>query len=306
MKTLFVLVAIAMLGGCGSQVAPTGGAIPTGSAIPTGATSATHGKSWMAVDATAALQRASRTTSWVTPGSSSLKKLIYVSDTNHSVVLIFDYNTGAIVGHLSGFWDPQGQCVDARGDIFIADYSNVRMVEYAHGGSKPIKTLQTDGSPISCSVSPNGDLAAVYDHTPRSHQSEVVIFKHASGTPTVYKNAKCYYMLQPGYDHEGNLYVQGTTYKGGSKAEVCKIPKSGSPMQPVKSSADIVYPEGVMWDGKHIALSGESYSGSGTIIYQMKETTSGLAVASKTTLGVNGCNGTLVQEPFIVEQRTRL
>ena len=43
MKTL-CMVAIAILAGCGSQVAPTGG-------TSTGAASATHGKSWMLPEA---------------------------------------------------------------------------------------------------------------------------------------------------------------------------------------------------------------------------------------------------------------
>jgi hypothetical protein len=134
------------------------------------------------------------------PDASSMKKLVYVSIVDKGVVDVYNYKTGARVGQLSGFASPQGQCVDAKGDVFITDYANTSVTEYAHGGLKPLKILQTDGSPIACSVSASGDLSVADEHTDESNQSQIVIFKDASGSPTVYTNSSCYIMFQQGYE----------------------------------------------------------------------------------------------------------
>ena len=242
--------------------------------------------------------------SWTLPNARSTKKLIYLSFSAEGAVGVYDYETGTQVGSLSGFSDPQGQCVDAKGDVYIADFANMSIVEYAHGTSKPLKTLQTGGSPTACSLSAKGDLAVLNARTSESSESEIVVFKGARGSPTAYTNTNCYIMFQPGYDHGGDLYVLGAEYSASYAPKVCELRKGSRSMKAVSSDADISYPLGLAWDGKHITLSTESYTGNNlhTIIYQMMESTSGnLTTVGETTLKNSSCDGkAIVEQPFIV------
>ena len=62
---------------------------------------------------------------------------------------------------LTGFATPYGECVDEKGDVFILNFDGESIVEYAHGGTAPIATLNDPGEkPSGCSVNPaTGDLA---------------------------------------------------------------------------------------------------------------------------------------------------
>jgi hypothetical protein len=113
--TLGVIAALAFAG-CGSQVAPTGGA-------PQSATPAKHGKSWMLPEAAT--------------GDS-----LYV--TTLAGVKSYSYPRGKHIGTLKMFtYDNSGICPDKAGDVFI-DYGKL-LLEYKHGGKKPIGSLTQSG-----------------------------------------------------------------------------------------------------------------------------------------------------------------
>jgi hypothetical protein len=274
-------VAAVLLAGCGGSRSPIGatGAMPETSAITT---------------------HANRGESWMLPGTAAVKKLIYVSDPFEGTVHIYNYATGTLVGKLTGFANPRGQCVDGRGDVFIVDLAFLDVVEYEHGGRSPIKKLNTLGASTTCSVSPGGNLA-VANYITNSGGGDVVIFKNASGNGIAYSNKSCYYLQAAGYDGKGNLYVQAFSY--GSKATICELPKAGKTMKVVTSNAHLTYPDGVMWDGQNLTLT-DSFAGSGheTIIYRMKESASGnLTQSGKVVLDAYSCNsGAKVSQPFIV------
>src|ERR1700722_2699863 len=90
-------------------------------------------------------------TSWMSPLASKKSKLLYVSAFNGSDVTVYDFPSGTQVGSLTGFSSPAGQCVDANGDVFIANFDSGAVDEYAHGGTTPIKTFATSGSAFGCS-----------------------------------------------------------------------------------------------------------------------------------------------------------
>src|SRR5579871_2767111 len=98
--------------------------------------------------------------SWMLPSAKSIKKLLYVAGAATSTVYVYDYKTRALVGKLTGFLQPNGECVDAKGDIWITDWQATTTTEYAHGGTAPIATLYTQSEQTACSVDPTtGDLA---------------------------------------------------------------------------------------------------------------------------------------------------
>ena len=150
----------------------------------------------------------------------------------------------------------------------------------------------------------NGDLAVVNGGV----TSDVQIWKHAAGMPTTYTNQKyCSAMYPPGYDNKGNLYIE--TGEGGSDYGVCELAAGGSSLVPVKFNHDIGYAGSVMWDGKYLTFTDQSYGGKNrdkegytTAIYRVKEAHDGLNVVGTTVLRYAPC-GTIVPQPFIVGKR---
>lgn len=107
--------------------------------------------------------------------------LVYILDYSGGEVGFYKFPGFRTEGSLTGFSHPQGLCVDTSGNVWIADTGNARLVEYAHGASQPIATLaDTDGDPISCSVSAKTGTLAVIN----SSSTEVLFYAKASGTPT--------------------------------------------------------------------------------------------------------------------------
>lgn len=199
---------------------------------------------------------------------------------------------------------PYGECVDAKGDTWITNFSGGTVVEYTHGGTQPIATLGTDGYSIGCSVSPNGDLA-VANFSTASGIGNVQVFKHASGTPTNYSSQSAPYLWPPGYDAQGNLFVEAETASGG--VGVFGLPAGGSSLDPTPVPWTINVPGSVMWDGKYITFTDQEAGGpsaNATTIYQARETKSGLVPAGTTTLQ-DTCSGSQVDvvQPFIVGKK---
>lgn len=237
---------------------------------------------------------ADRGTSWMLPEAKKIKRLLYVSDGLYDV-LVYDYKTGAEVGMLTGFGRPAGQCVDSKGNVWITNDGFT--VEYAHGGTEPLKTFST-GDSIGCSVDPTTGNLAVAESTAHS----ILIFNHASGKATVFKaSQRCAFeLLPPGYDDNGNLYMEA--WRGRSN-NVCELPHGGAKIKGPVSTGSLVlgYYGSVMWDGKYITLAEEEdpYSFNAAVIHQMKEDASGgLTEVGQTVLNGN-CNVSVFQ-PFIV------
>ncbi|HEY2474011.1 MAG TPA: WD40 repeat domain-containing protein [Candidatus Cybelea sp.] len=278
---LSIAFATALLAGCGG-------------AQPIGAPGAMAGT-------LAAAAHADRGTSWMLPEAKKIKALIYASDGN---VDVYDYDTGKHVGSLTGFNNPYGQCVDKRGDVFLTTSigSEGAVLEYAHGGSSPMKTFDTDGNPIGCSISPvNGDLAVDNGIDGFGGGSDVQIWKNASGTPTRYTNEQdCNQVWPPGYDNKGNLYIETGNYHS-----VCEFPAGGSSLVAAEFNHDIGFPGSVMWDGKYLAFTDQSYPGPRKVrtytsaIYRVKEMRGVLNVVGTTLLRYKPW-GTSIIQPFIV------
>jgi hypothetical protein len=142
--------------------------------------------------------------------------LFYVSDggfvgTNDVYVYTMPYGTrvGRLVGTLTGFVDPLGLCTDASGDVWVTDSGASDLVEYAHGGTSPIKTLGgLEEFSYGCAVNPkNGDLAV----TANGHSGiGILIYKNASGQPTLYRYSRFQRMWYDSYDSSGRLFAIGT------------------------------------------------------------------------------------------------
>ncbi len=160
----------------------------------------------------AALQR--HGAAWMAPGLASVA-LVYVTNQD-GLVNVYNGTTHKLVGILTDFNDPMGECVDKSGDVYITDYQAEAIYEYAHGGAKPINTIDESYQPYGCAVdSKTGNLAvANYGQTYGSKTSSprpdyvgdgnIAIYAHAKGNPTYY-GTRTQHFTACGYDKYGDL-----------------------------------------------------------------------------------------------------
>jgi hypothetical protein len=247
---------------------------------------------------------ASRHASWMSPLASKKSKLLYVSNYSDNEVFVYDNLTGKQVGSLSGFSSPQGQCVDAKGDVYIANGGDGTVVEYAHGGSDPVQTFTTSGDAFGCSVDAQNDLAVTDFLGTNYAAGSITVFPKGSTKGVTYSDATdCHYIWTAGYDNKGNLIAiaENDASETVTFCAVLKGSKSKS-LSLLKAKGFTIYsPNSTMWDGKYIALGDQEIGGnfeSGFI----EATLSGSTLKSHGQVELTDtCNGSYshVVEPFI-------
>jgi hypothetical protein len=208
------------------------------------------------------------------------KDLLYISDEGGDVY-VFSYPSGKLEGTLTGFAEPQGECVDAKGDVWITLFSSQEIVEYAHGGTSSVGTLSDPGYLLEgCAIDPTtGNLAAANFAGESSNSGGVSIYADAQGTPTTYTDPGLYLVFSLGYDNKGNLFMDGETKTGGSFA-FAELPKGGSTFTNITLNQTIKTPGTVQWDGKYITVG----DATGGVTYQLNVSGSSATVAGSTTL----------------------
>jgi hypothetical protein len=177
-RAICLCAALLLLAGCGvsSQSAAT---------IP-------H---WSSAVGQANLQGKSR----MLPGSSS-GDLIYATGGCGGTCVI-SYPDLKLVGTIPD--SGAASCSDYQGNVFLP--KDAAVVEYSHGGTRPIATLNLPGgSAAGCSVdSITNNLAVVF----QGSGANLAIFTNEQGTPTQYETHIT--SLYSGYDGNGNLFVNG-------------------------------------------------------------------------------------------------
>ena len=179
-----------------------------------------------------AVLKAPQEASWMLPAAKK-QSLLYVSNDGNSSVTVYTYADGGgliLVGTLTGFSIPAGMCTDNAGDIWIADLNTRRIYEYAHGGTRPIETIQQhSGFPYSCAVDPkSGSLAVTSQHPNGKYQAYSVVDVYPKGSkegrpysaPHGFKE-----LYFAAYDDAGNLFADGTP----CYADNCYYDRSGPP-----------------------------------------------------------------------------
>lgn len=185
--------------------------------------------------------------------------LLYVTDTVSQDVYVFSYPSGTLLQTLTGFQDPAGECVDASGDVFVANTGASDVIEYAHGGTMPKATLKDSGFfPVGCSIDPTtGNLAVTNFPIASDGQGTVVIYKHAKGHPTGhYTDPAISAMLLCGYDGSGNLFVDGLTRA--SAFEFVELHSGATKLTKISLNQSISSAGAVQWDGKYVAIGDQS------------------------------------------------
>ncbi|MGB8908759.1 MAG: hypothetical protein WCC84_08430 [Candidatus Cybelea sp.] len=273
------LLIVAGCNGAGtqSQLAPSN-TMQT-NAMHSGMNPLTHGPSPNFIGGTPKLHP-KKGRSWMLPQAVP-DNLWYVADTFASSIFIYSWRKLTQEGEITGLSEPYTFCVDKAQDVYIADFGLREVLEYAHGGTTPIKTLSSDGYAIACSVDPTtGNLAVVNFEGYPSGNGSVLVYTGATGTPTVYSapNLDLYWLA--GYDPSGNLFVDGEDPSG--VVSLAELPAGGSSFQAITMNVSLGFPGGVQWDGKYLDVGDQSTN----TIYQF--TVSGSGATEQGSLSLTG------------------
>lgn len=195
-------------------------------------------------------------------------ELLYVSDGGTSDVDVFELPSGKLVQIISGFGGPAGECVDARGDVFVVDYVQSVVREYEHGGRYPIRILSDNGYyPLDCAVDPVTGQLAVTNSVPSVGEGpgDLAIYAKARGAPKHLRDRSMRNYYGCAYDDKGDLFVDGQLRNGGGFA-FAELPSGSGTFVDINLNQSIAVPAGVQWDGKNVAVGG----GTATSIYRFK------------------------------------
>jgi hypothetical protein len=175
-------------------------------------------------------------------------RLFFVSDARADAVDAFTMPDLNFKGKITGLKQPQGECSDTHGNIYVANTRGFQVLEYSRSGNYLNTYPDKYGYPVGCAVNPlNGDLAVTnirgFHHT----RGAVLVYASPSSIPTVLTNRRQYYYYFDGYDIHGDLWVDGRTLLkryilsrcGASSCSTIKL-----------SGGKIYFPGAVQWDKK--------------------------------------------------------
>jgi hypothetical protein len=280
-KCASAVVALAICSACaGGAVAPSGAAL---NATYIGKTLWVNGRPVTA--ARASLGAPPRFATILPDRRRGHKKYEYIFGYYGSYAGIFHYpKSTAMVGELDGAGG-QG-CTNVlygygKKIIWNAGRTNDLITEYEVPSNTVLKTLSLDYMyTSSCAMNTNGDLAVgILLGNSGSCAGQVVIFKHASGSGTVYKTPLCKEYFD-GYDPSGNLFADGLD--SNYNFALVELPKGSSTFQTIATSNTVDFPGSVQWDGTYLAVTDQSTSQ----IYQY--TVSGTTATLKGTVSFSG------------------
>lgn len=197
--------------------------------------------------------RPDRSPSHIDPTAAS-GSLLYVSDLGNFDVRVFTYPALKPAGKLTGFVQPQGECVDKAGNIWIANTEGSDVREYAHGGTTEIaRVVDALGYPSGCAVDPKSGNLAVTNIENFSGNANVLVYKRARGTPAVYGNASLVSFYFAAYDLQGNLYVSARSSQ--SPFALGMLARGAHSIALVTISGGTLYfPGTVAWSGGKLVL----------------------------------------------------
>ncbi len=183
----------------------------------------------------------------------SAKKFVYIINAYGTYASIFDYpKSDKQIGTINNVGG-QG-CTNVLygygNKTFWIVAGRDQITEY-QVPQKAIKTLDAPAGsmPSSCAMDASGDLAVGILSSTDS--GDVVIFKNASGSGTVYTTPLTQEFFD-GYDGHGNLFADGLNKF--NRFTLAKLPKGGSQFQTITTSNNVHYPGSVQWDGKYLTV----------------------------------------------------
>jgi hypothetical protein len=149
-----------------------------------------------------------RTPGWMSPQAKKAKGLLYVADQSNQQITIFSQAksqdpqpVGAITDGVAG---PDGLAVDSNGKLYVSNFGNGTVTEYAKGKTSPSKTLTGAGSPKYISVGQDGTVYV--SNFNGSFNGQVLEYPKNSKTPKT-KISFSTFPAGTALDKNNNLYV---------------------------------------------------------------------------------------------------
>lgn len=183
--------------------------------------------------------------------------LLYV--VNYTTAVLFTFPAGKRVGQISGIGHPLNACSDSFGKVWVTSYFHPhksRLFEFAHGGTKPVATIDVPKSrnAVACAVNPvNGDLAVLNSYS-ISNSGSILIWPGArSGTPQEY--SVFFEPTECAYDKRGNLLAAGWSDSDGYF--FAELKEGATKVTNISVKPRTFIAGGLQWDGKYFALSEE-------------------------------------------------
>jgi hypothetical protein len=183
------------------------------------------------------------------------KTFEYIFNDYGSYASIFDYpKSSKQIGSINGLGG-QG-CTNVLYGYGKKTFWNVggqNQIEEFEVPQKLIKTLSVKYSfPSSCAMDTSGDLAVGILYASGAGGGDVVIFKDAKGSGTVYTTPLDEEFFD-GYDNQGNLFADGFTGDRTGFALV-ELPKGSTKFVTIKTSNSVQFPGSVQWDGTYLTV----------------------------------------------------
>lgn len=205
----------------------------------------------------AAPQETMRGGSWLAKGIGQ-RDLLYVSNAN-GTVSVYSYWQRRIVGVLTNFKQPLGECVDRDSNVYVTDYKAKKIYEYAHGAKKPHRVIDDyPQAPDGCAVDlANGDLA-IANYGPTYYEGgNITVYPHGTGKPIVYGLSRFDHFLNCAYNRHGDLLATSKWgYSHYYYTNFYYLPKGSSKLLPMNlpgpsRSWNWNYPQTLAWDGTY-------------------------------------------------------
>lgn len=201
---------------------------------------------------------ADRSSSSMAPDAAQ-QNLLYVSDLTAGDVYVYSYPQGKPEGKLTGFSGPFSICTNTSGNVWILDTHAGEILEYAHGGTKPIAKLEDAAYWASdCAVDPktgNVAVANVFTAAGEPTPGNLMVYPKGKGKPRTYTDPNLVNFMYVTYDDAGNLFVDGFGTQGNNFA-LAELPSGKSALVDVKLNQSIAAGDtaDVAWDGKYVAV----------------------------------------------------
>lgn len=170
---------------------------------------------------------------------------------------------------MTGFTQPQGECSDTHGDVWVTDTNAKVIYKLSHGGHLVSTLSDANGYPVGCAWDRRtGNLAVMNLFGLGSTPGNVLVYPYASGNPVEFTNPDQYLYYFGDFDGKGNLFFDGSTADG--KFMLSEL-VNGSTVQTIKvTGGTIYYPGMVQWSRSDLVVGDQSCSNSNnSCLYQL-------------------------------------